>query len=319
MDHTSLNYLVVLLVFGPLVVFFIKYSQLSRQLPQEIAAESDSGWKDPEPLLVSLPFDVVCKSVAEELPNYSYANGSWQIINIEDGIPTTIAANLPCLDESDPNNAQRFDLGLLTTIFEQGPPGQFTTVKMHFIPYEGLDSTLQLMGENTYRFIEKALRAKSGASVSVNAVSSNQLPGRSPGLDYTREPAQVEPPSAVPPEITFPASSGSPYEPASDFFAQSTLGNNRVFDQDPPPAPDPEPPAYSTAALEPFAFPEPLPMSALMPEPERVPEPTAVPSPVIVPTLMPGPGTGDTANLCPGCSQPINPSFPFCLYCGKNF
>jgi hypothetical protein len=263
-------------------------------------------------------------------------------MNIEEGIPTTIAANLPCLDEKDPDNVQRCDLGLIVTITEQGPPGQFTTVKLHFLPYEGLDSTLRLMGEDTYSFIEKALRKQMAS----RAVALNLPPVQGEDADHlnenssaisTQTATQGAQPPAVPSEITLPASSGSAGTPATaaraeeSFLAAVYPAAMPVQEPASGPAPDAgtltqdtarqvQPDSFAPPAPEPLFFPEPTPLPAFEPLAAALP----VPSPPVVQPgsdLLSGAQTPaeSAAAVCPACSQPVNPSFPFCLYCGKNF
>jgi hypothetical protein len=382
MEHNSILFNMLLgLVFGPLILALIVGLRRSSKAEQEIEQSPESRWRMPEPLLVNLPFDIACKTVAEELPNFSFLNGAWQIVNIEEGIPTTIAANLPGIDERDPDNVQRFDIGLLTTVSEQPPPGSFSIVKMNFIPYEGPDSTLERISLDTYKFLEQALRRNIAAINSGAGVQGSRQPGAMARGDsrpdaWGTSESGMQPP-AVPAELDFSASSGAPTEAVSDFLVQSNekakpvsthlepsrraadFAQTPVFDQVPTfdqAAVFNQVPTFDQAAVFDQAevsqlAPVPTPMPVHTPKPVSMPEPGFTPEPVAMPDLGPLPdlfnvpfvppapfeipaahsiaaplattnpaaGNETAAGICPGCSQPINPSFPFCLYCGKNF
>jgi hypothetical protein len=336
MEHNStINNLVLLIVFGPLLLFFIKIARLSRQTPGQTTIEPESRWrdsemwKDPEILTVNLPVDIVCNTVVEGLASFSFANSTWQIINIEEGKPTTISANLPCLDESDPSNTQRLDVGLIVTINDQEPPGKGSTIRMHFIPYEGLDRPLQLISEGTYELLKKALHIKHDAIAIVHTVLSNQLTNTCTVANYQigSDSAETEP-SVVPTEISFTAPGLLPSPAPKPGHGPAIVAV---------PMPEPlaiRPISASLPLTVPVALlssvPAPVSILADMNIPASVPVAplSSVPAPVSIPADMnipasaplPPPETGDMqTRLCPACSQSINPSFPFCLYCGKNF
>jgi len=301
MDHIFGSTILVPFLWMTIIFLIIaRRLQVLSNNPANLVGAAQSAGRDPPILIAKWPFDVVRQLVIDQLPQFYYCGGHWQLLDIQDGEVTTIAANLPCLDESDPDNVVRLDVGLIVKIEYDDSHRTNPRVKMHFILYEGLDSALAEVSAGTYAHMQKALGLTVDSPI-VDALSSNGR-GRNTALaddqDMAPIPVPTEdwPPPAVPDQPSFPAS-----------FPQAV------------------PELFSGAVPEPAPVTQPRPVPVPLPEPVPVPLPAAfamqpaqpLPAPPVAPAAEPE--AGSNASLCPGCSQPINAAFPFCLYCGKNF
>jgi len=377
MEGFFISFVVLLVISIPLIIFFIKCVQIANQGTGTIegagvsAEKFTSSWKEPAPFAVQLSVSEATKTIAASLPKFFYANGTWQILNVENkasddvvqlltlenGSSSTISCNIPCLDESDPTSPERLDLGLIITVLDQNPGGNLSTIKLHFISYEGSESKLEAIATSTAQYLDRTLRQNMGSSSAKSIEPMPENVGAGNGLasvsgqssaaqaSQTQSPQiqtnKVQAPPVVltplvvppaPPAIIDSAAADTTDASSKEFFAKSAdysadffsaakssaAGYDPIAAADPVAAPvpvsapDPQAAPVPRAALDPLAAPDPFMGTAA--------DPLAGHSSFspIYPVAPPLPVAPGGAGLCPGCSQPINPSFPFCLYCGKN-
>ena len=144
----------------------------------------------------------------------------------------------------------RLDLGLIITIQPEDSHGRATTVRMHFIPYEGLDTALEKIGQGTYAHIQHTL----GLGVDqVDASGAEQTQDTQPPVVLSEAPIV----SAI-----AESASKTIRNPAEDFAGKAA----------------PEPASVFTESSQPASLPEPLPVPVPVPVPVSVSVPIPAPS-----------------------------------------
>jgi hypothetical protein len=364
-DQTTVYIFMFFLVAVPGLYFITKSALFNRYPPEQFEDEDgnirhvdisktvstlNSGvglLHDRDPLLVDSDIRQAVLAIEAALPRFQFCGAGWRIVNIDGGSPTTISANIPCLDQRDPDVTIRMDLGLLITV-EDHFSGNKTVVKLRFIPYEGPHGTLEELADLTEKFLAKALLdpqavAQVAAPVAPQAVQ----------VAFPEEPEQQMFQNEFKDDAALEyqqSASAKQAEAAYGAFKETVEEANAPL------------PGFSASISESLATPAPVvapstPTAASIPAPPTPPAPVSAPvsTPVSIPaaavsftdfeTSLPGfelpaapitlpaaelpasgpvtPATPSTPDakpgLCPGCSQPINPSFPFCLYCSRNF
>lgn len=308
MNSDSANLFFLLLMALPAVVLLFAFaSNTAATKKKEIAP---TQWRHPQPISIALPLDLVMLTVQAELSHHCFRAMKWQIVDdlpnqgsegeSEILLAATLAAagddvatvRIPGELDFDQDPAESFDLPfeLLLKIKLQAT-GRKTRLEFEFVPLAGEAALLQDAARDIISELEQSLRMKLAVLLQIYGIVSRQsalASGIISGIGALPVAGFAGPANVAP--LSFP-------EPFS--------------------FPGPQPSAAQLSAPVPPVPPVP-PVSPVPSVPPMSPVPPVPAEPVVLaaPLVQGVPTTPGDSSKCPGCGQPINDIFSFCLYCG---
>lgn len=290
-DSANLFFLLVMTLPAAVLLFaFVSHSAATQK--KEIAP---TQWRHPQPIAIALPLKLVRLTVQAELSHHCFRAMGWQIADdlpnqsSEDETEILLAASLaaagddfatvriPAEQEFDKDQEKSFDLPFeLLLKIKLQATGSKTRLDFEFVPLAGDAALLQEAARDIISELEQSLRMKLAVLLQIYGLVSRQ--------------------SILASGII----SGIGVLPAAGFADPANVA--------------------PLSFPEPFSFPEPLPSPAQLaapapPAPLVLPEPLA-PAESPAPLVQGMPTKPSDSSKCPGCGQPINDIFSFCLYCG---